>query len=65
MTTVLIVIFSVVVAVILAIIYGSGRAKNEAQDKVIGRILEANKIKKELDSLDIGAQRDRLRKYSK
>ena len=65
MTTVLIVIFSVVVAVILAIIYGSGRAKNEAQDKVIGRILEANKIKKELDSLDIGAQRDRLRKYRK
>lgn len=65
MTTVLIVIFSVVVAVILAIIYGSGRAKNEAQDKVIGRILEANKIKKELDSLDIGTQRDRLRKYSK
>lgn len=65
MTTVLIVIFSVVVAVILAIIYGRGRAKNEAQDKVIGRILEANKIKKELDSLDIGAQRDRLRKYRK
>lgn len=65
MTTVLIVIFSVVVAVILAIIYGTGRAKNEAQDKVIGRILEANKVKKELDSLDAGAQRDRLRKYSK
>lgn len=65
MTTVLIVIFSVVVAVILAIIYGSGRAKNEAQDKVIGRILEANKIKKDIDSLDVSAQRDRLRKYSK
>ena len=65
MTTVLIVIFSVVVAVILAIIYGSGRVKNEAQDKVIDRILEANKIKKELDSLDAGAQRDRLRKYRK
>ena len=44
MTTVLIVIFSVVVAVILAIIYGSGRAKNEAQDKIIGRILAANKV---------------------
>lgn len=65
MTTVLIVIFSVVVAVILAIIYGSGRAKNEAQDKVIGRILEANKIKKELDGLDADAHRDRLRKYRK
>ena len=65
MTTVLIVIFSVVVAVILAIIYGSGRVKNEAQDKVIDRILEANKIKKDIDSLDASAQRDRLRKYSK
>lgn len=65
MTTVLIVIFSVVVAVILAIIYGTGRAKNEAQDKVIGRILAANKVKKEIDSLDAGAQRDRLRKYRK
>lgn len=50
---------------ILAAIYGSGRAKNEAQDKVIDRILEANKIKKEIDSLDAGAQRDRLRKYRK
>lgn len=65
MTTVLIVIFSVVVAVILAIIYGSGRAKNEAQDKIIGRILAANKVKKEIDSLDAGARRDRLRKYRK
>lgn len=65
MTTVLIVIFSVVVAVILAIIYGSGRAKNEAQDKIIGRILAANKVKKEIDSLDDSAKRDKLRKYRK
>lgn len=65
MTTVLIVIFAVVIAVILAIIYGKKDSENDANEKVIDRIIEANKIKKELDSLDASAQRDRLRKYRK